>query len=512
MTDLTAVNLFAGIEGFGLAAHRADIRTVAAVEIDPAARGVIADQFPDTTLFTDVCEVTPDDLIAAGFVPGRGILTGGWPCQDLSVAGRRAGLGGARSGLFWQIVRLLAGLRPRWFVLENVPGLLSAVCPPDPDAARSGEGNDPDLFGFAGEDGLTNGRGACEGGCMAAHGGAMGLVLGALAGLGYGVAYRVLDAQNFGVPQQRRRVVFVGCAGDWAAPAEILFEPEGGGGHSTARRTPGQDVAVVTALRAGSGGGCGPDDNDAQGGRLVVGALQAQGTNGRRYRVDAEGAASGHLVIAGTLTAGMGSNAGHPGDAGKDELVLAVASALTAKSGYRLDDGQVDQLVPFSFDLAQITSATNRTNPGGIGQGHNATFIPVEPGGVAHALTSEGADASEDGTGRGTPLVPVALAFDWQTDGSERARPNVSIIKTSSLQAEKRDAVMAANAVRRLTPTECERLQGYPDGWTATSNGRPQADSPRYRQLGNTIAVPVFAWVLNRLAAVDANHKMKVAA
>lgn len=86
---------------------------------------------------------------------------------------------------------------------------------------------------------------------------------------------------------------------------------------------------------------------------------------------------------------------------------------------------------------------------------------------VAHALTAEGADASEDGTGRGTPITP------------------------------------AASGVRRLTPVECERLQGYPDGWTATSAGRAQADAPRYRQLGNSIAVPVFEWVARRIVAVD---------
>lgn len=217
---LTAVSLFAGIGGIDLALQRAGVEVVAAVEIDPAARGVLADRFPDVKLFNDVCEVTGDELRAAGFVPDRGILAGGWPCQDLSVAGRRAGLGGARSGLFWQVVRLLAELGPRWFLLENVPGLLSAVCPGDPADAGA------EQLAVEGEhDGLTRGRGACPGGCMDAHGGAMGLVVGSLADLGYGLAWRVLDAQFFGVPQRRRRVFFVGRLGDGGGSVEVLLEP-----------------------------------------------------------------------------------------------------------------------------------------------------------------------------------------------------------------------------------------------------------------------------------------------
>ncbi|PZG12964.1 hypothetical protein C1I95_24685 [Micromonospora craterilacus] len=141
-----------------------------------------------------------------------------------------------------------------------------------------------------------------------------------------------------------------------------------------------------------------------------------------------------------------------------------------------------------------------RRDPGGTGQGHNTNYVTVT-GPTTHALTAEGADASEDGTGRGTPLVPIA--FDWQSDGSDRVRGNISTERTSTLGTTNRDAVADTTAVRRLTPTECERLQGYPDGWTGTSWGEAQSDSGRYRQLGNSIAVPVFAWVGRRLVAVD---------
>jgi hypothetical protein len=125
----TMVSLFDGIAGFPRAFAQADVRTVATVEIDKAAAGVAAHHFPDAAHFADVTKVTADDLIAAGFCPVHGVLTAGWPCTDLSLAGLRLGLGGARSGLVGEVFRLLLSVQPRRFVLENVPGLLSSVCP-----------------------------------------------------------------------------------------------------------------------------------------------------------------------------------------------------------------------------------------------------------------------------------------------------------------------------------------------------------------------------------------------
>ncbi len=182
----TAVSLFAGVGGFDLALERNGVKVVASVEIDKKAQDVLRRHFPESTIFGDISGVTGEQLIAAGFEPRNGIITGGFPCQDLSVAGKRAGLGGARSGLFWEICRLLDETRAQNFILENVPGLLNS------------------------------------------NGGAdMAVVLEALVERGYRVAYRVLDAQHFGVPQRRRRVFIVGCLGDTgAAPEEILAIPE----------------------------------------------------------------------------------------------------------------------------------------------------------------------------------------------------------------------------------------------------------------------------------------------
>lgn len=213
-SPLTLVSLFDGIGGFCLAFERAGATTVATVEIDKAAAAVSARHFPHAHQFDDVTKVTGNDLRAVGFVPDRGVITAGWPCQDLSVAGRREGLAGARSGLWWEVVRLLDETHARWFVGENVPGLLS-----------SNNGQD------------------------------MGAVVGALGDLGYGVAYRILDAQHFGVPQRRRRVFFVGHLGEpWSASAEVLFELEGGGGDSAAGSEAGAGFATGSERGIGESG------------------------------------------------------------------------------------------------------------------------------------------------------------------------------------------------------------------------------------------------------------------
>ena len=188
---VNAVSLFAGVGGFDLALQRNGVEVVASVEIDKKASAVLAKHFPQSKLFDDVCKVTGRDFIDAGFTPENGIMVGGFPCQDLSVAGKRAGLAGNRSGLFFEFLRLIEETKTKFVILENVPGLLS-----------SNNGND------------------------------MGVVIGALDDLGYSLAWRVLDAQFFGVPQRRRRIFIVGCLGDdWRTPAEILAIAEGRAGY-----------------------------------------------------------------------------------------------------------------------------------------------------------------------------------------------------------------------------------------------------------------------------------------
>lgn len=437
---LTAVSLFAGVEGFGLAMERSGINVVASVEIDNAARGVIERHFPTSKIFNDVKEVTGEQLRDAGFIPDRGVLVGGFPCQDLSVAGKRAGLVGKRSGLYWEIVRLIDELSPKWLVLENVPGLLSS------------------------------------------HGGRdFGAVLGSLVERGYGVAYRVLDAQYFGVPQRRRRVFIVGCLGDdGRTPFEILALGQGVSGDSSSRTAKREDIANALTTGFGSGG---PDDNAAQS-RHLVEVAPTLASHHQRHN------ASDEVLIAHTLTAGA-----------------------TGRAGRRQEDD------------ADI---------------------------VTHALTSEGFDASEDGTGRGVPLVPfvkivrsgardedgnlpaeqwaerdlaptlnamdntgdsraTVLAFHQTQDpisGDVAPALGVSSCGMGIMEAVRSHprpgsatpglTTVQGLEVRRLTPTECERLQGFPDGWT---DG--QSDSARYRQMGNAVAVPVAEWIMRQLVEVD---------
>ena len=202
MSNLTGVSLFAGVGGFDLAMERNGVNVVAAVEIDKKCQEVLAHRFPSTKLFDDVTTVKGSDLIGAGFTPSRGIITGGFPCQDLSVAGKRAGLAGERSGLFWEIARIVDETQTEYFIIENVPGLLS-----------SNNGAD------------------------------FGVVIGTMADLGYSLSWRVLDAQHFGVPQRRRRVFIVGRRSTDRGVAEILFKSEGLRGYSPAIKQEGQDPA-----------------------------------------------------------------------------------------------------------------------------------------------------------------------------------------------------------------------------------------------------------------------------
>ena len=343
------------------------------------------------------------------------LLVGGTPCQSFSVAGLRGGLDDERGNLALEYLRLADRTRPRWLVWENVPGVLS----------------------------IDGGQ-------------AFGAILGGMGELGYGVAYRVLDAQHFGVPQRRRRVFVVGYLGDWRRAAAVLFERHSLSGHSAPRRQAGTPVAALTSNGVGM---CGADDNQAQAGHLIP-----QGCGGD---------------VAPTLNAAYGSKLG-------------------------LDNQHIDS---------------------GAG-----LF-------VAHSLRGEGFDASENGTERETPLVPIAFsAKDHGADagnlsptlragGFAGSHANGGVMPAVAFQSSQsgvrmvdQHATLDSNngsrrhngivdnyAVRRLTPAECEKLQGFSSGFTAVPyRGKLAADGPRYKALGNSMAVPVVRWLGTRIAATDA--------
>jgi len=238
---LQHVSLFSGVGGFDLAAERAGMQPAAMCEIDTNAQNILKKHWPNTPLFTDVKEVTGDSLRQLGIDPARTVLTGGFPCQDVSVAGRRTGLAGARTGLFWEIIRILNEFQPTWIVLENVPGLLT-----------TNSGRD------------------------------MGTVLGSLALSGYNdLAYRILDSKNFGVPQRRRRIFIVGRLGPTGERSgKILAITESSRRHPQTSEQAGSNIAATLTSSAHRAGVNTPGRRTEDDVNLVVNTLTANGLGG----------------------------------------------------------------------------------------------------------------------------------------------------------------------------------------------------------------------------------------
>ena len=427
---MNAVSLFSGVGGFDLALERNGIPVVASVEIDKKARGVLARHFPNAQLFSDVTEVTGGQLRDAGFVPDDGIVTGGFPCQDLSVAGRRAGLAGGRSGLFWEIVRLAAELEPRWLILENVPGLLS-----------SNGGRD------------------------------MGIVLGALGELGYGFAYRVLDAQYFGVAQRRRRVFIVGCLGDdGTAPGEVLALREGVRGHPAPSRETGQEIAGTLT------GGFGERGVDAD--QIANGNYAIAGSSFYRAR--------GHGDYVGSDTGATLRSRDHT--QGTVDVVVQPFVKIV-RSGARDENGELPPEVWAERDVAPTLNVMDNTGESratvlAFGHKQGLDIQPSETAFPTLRLNGDGA--------------AVATLFGDDRRTGPRIHEEVAPTLQSFMGTGGNNVPMVAETtVRRLTPVECERLMGFSDGWT-----EGQADAPRYKQMGNAVAVPVVEWIVSRIVGL----------
>jgi DNA (cytosine-5)-methyltransferase 1 len=221
-------SLFSGIGGFDLGFEQAGLSCEWQVEIDNDCQKVLAKRFPDVSRYTDVKDV--------GKLPTVDVICGGFPCQDLSVAGKRSGLAGERSGLWFEFLRIIECNRPRWVVIENVPGLLSSWSPlePPPDAVEGREWDVEENSDFE-------------------------IILTGLSELGYCLASRVLDAQYDGVAQRRERVFIVGSLGDGSS-AEILFESKSVSWNPPTRREAGPGVANTISGGAHPGGHNGQDD------------------------------------------------------------------------------------------------------------------------------------------------------------------------------------------------------------------------------------------------------------
>jgi DNA (cytosine-5)-methyltransferase 1 len=363
------LSVCSGIEAATVAWHPLGWTAAAYSEIEAFPRAVLTHHYPDTPLHGDFTTIGADEY---GPVD---LLVGGTPCQSFSVAGLRGGLADERGNLALEFLRLAHRTRARWVVWENVPGVLSS------DGGRD-----------------------------------FGSILGGLVELGYGYAYRVLDAQFFGVPQRRRRVFVVGYLGDWRASAAVLLERHSLSGHPAPRRAQGQ-VAPTIPSRNSAGGGLGTDF-DCDGG-LVPSDWPAE--------------------VCGTLDA--------------------------------------SKFVPVSFGWQ------NSSHQGdGVLENAVATLDKSKTPAVAFTASEQ------------------ANSFAWERDVYPTLNAQIPN-DTSNIQ----QGVRVGSTVRRLTPRECERLQGFPDDYTLISyRGKPAADGPRYKALGNSMAVPVMSWIGERIARVEA--------
>lgn len=378
---MKVLDLFSGICGFGLAFQRAGFEHLAFCEQDSDCQRVIRRHFPNVEIINDVKEINKERY---AFVPD--VICGGFPCQDVSVAGKRAGLAGERSGLWFEFRRIIESYQPRWVVIENVPGLLSGCgCESCQVVSRIVR-----IHGWLRKRRKINKPCAvCNAGIrmLKSHSGRnLAIVLQGLAQCGYRWAYRVLDSQFDGVAQRRRRVFIVaglGAAGERAA--EILFEREGGCWNSPPRRETGQDVAGTVTGGAASGSSHGKKSGTDREGFLTVGAISskwAKGTGGP------SGDECQNLIVA-TLNSG-GNNGGFRTEPGEH---LIGTYGLTGHGQY-------------------VKGLTTLRAKGGDCSGGSEHLI-------AHTLSANGADASEDGTGRGTPLVAQTItAHQFRSNGA----------------------------------------------------------------------------------------------
>jgi DNA (cytosine-5)-methyltransferase 1 len=421
-----AGTLFSGIGAPEVACPEIDWRWCA--EIDAFASAVHRARFPDVPNLGDVTEIDPDavepvDLVVAG--P---------PCQDHSVAGKRAGLAGSRGNLSLEYVDILDAIDPLWSLTENVPGWLSLA---------------DNAFG------AFLGRLVGATAPLVPSRGQRWTDAGVVDGPRRTAAWRILDAQYFGVPQRRRRVFVLAIrgAGNWAAAEALFPQRQGLRGDIAPRRQAGEGVARPLAS-------C------------------VDGSSG--YRNDADTIENLIADVAPSLTVGAHDCTGHQYRQRGNEDALIVGSFNNTGQGWWND--------------ADIATGLRDAS---AGSGPKEATLIVH---VADPISAHEARTYTHEGRNNFRLRNVVPAIAFQSNYSNQAikgdRP--------TLTANRATAVASAMAVRRLTPVECEKLQGFPPGWTAVQyRGKPAADGNRYRALGNSMAVPVIRWILDRIRSFD---------
>lgn len=419
-----------GIEAASVAWNPIGWEAVGFSEIEPFPCAVLKHHYPEVPNFGDMTKFMewPDATID--------VLCGGTPCQSFSVAGLRKGLDDPRGNLMLTFLATAKRYRPRWVVWENVPGVLS-----------SNGGRD------------------------------FGTFLGGLAECGYGFAYRVLDAQYFGLAQRRKRVFVVGYLGDWHRAAAVLFEQHSLQGHPAPRREKGKDVAGTLKACAGESGGWSNSVDHAAGGYMQTWPADGAKT------FECGGIGSYNQSTLSSPLLRTGADKGH----GCEALLVQpawpadIASTLNAHFGDK--QGLEDQHALGGGHCSSLPEVAMCLNAGGMKRqdSESETLIPTIGGGFD------------------------AQAFDWQSGGDSRG---LDPKPTAQLQRCQVPAVHTEMQVRRLTPEECEALQGFPRGYTAIPwRGKPAdqcPDGPRYKALGNSWAVPVVRWIGEQINKVEA--------
>lgn len=468
-----------GIEAATAAWHPLGWKAAWLSEIEKFPSAVLQRHYPDIPNLGDMTAIHEKQEFKNGAID---LLVGGTPCQSFSVAGLRKGMADPRGNLALVFLRIADLARPRWIVWENVPGVLS-----------SNRGRD------------------------------FGAFLGALGELGYGWSYRVMDAQFFGVPQRRRRVFVVGYLGDWRRAAAVLFEPDGLRGNPAPGKKARQDVAGT--IRAGSGGGCGPGPDDAAQGNLIAHSLRGEGFDASE---DGTGRGTPIIIDRAAFNQGKGAQFEPTIEAGETMPSLVARGPHAIAFGSK-DSGQ-DALEDVSPTLRAGGHDDSHQNGGvppavcydmrGNGDGDNvptltghhagaiSDFSPVvfTQGNLARGIgprpSDEVAPTFQSRAGDQHPCV-----FTQNSRSEVREMGDRTGAVTSEPGAQCQNYLKAGMTVRRLTPRECERLQGFPDDYTLIDwRGKPQEkcpDGPRYKAIGNSMAVPVMAWIGRRIQEVE---------
>lgn len=480
------------------------------------------DAFPSAVLAHHYGSNLPGEPLATNGVPNHGdftqigagagpvdLLVGGTPCQSFSVAGKRLGLDDPRGNLALEYLRLALRLGARWIVWENVPGVLSSKSGDEPAE------EDEDAEGLESADFAT--------------------FLSFVSECGYGFAYRVLDAQYIrvddyarAVPQRRRRVILVGYLGDWRRAAAVLFEPKSMRGYPAPSREAGKGAAPTISSRSTGGGGLGTDF-DLDGGLIPFDTTSitapANGSNpqiGDPCHTLAKGGHPPAIAFGGGNTSGAidVSTAltahGHRIDFEVETFVAEIAATLPA--GGNSTGGERQPGMGAETAASMLIAFNSREDPevtwdraGSLGTSSpQSQAVAIQAGALR-----DNPNAGPDGVGVQSDLAYTlearaevqAVAFDLRgrEGGSQFEGPHDSANIRAGSGGSSRSYVAEKWAVRRLTPTECERLQGFPDGFTNVPwRGKADApDGPRYKALGNSMAVNVMQWVGQRIDMME---------